>query len=57
MITSAISIPTEDPTCCAILLHLLLCVIFLEDYRLVVEMRFALPSGTGRYAGGSVKFW
>jgi hypothetical protein len=29
----------------------------LEDYRLVVERRFACPNDTESYAGGSVNSW
>jgi hypothetical protein len=30
---------------------------FLEDYRLIVERGFALPTDPESYAGGSVSFW
>jgi hypothetical protein len=29
----------------------------LDDYRLIVERRFARPNDTESYAGGSVSFW
>jgi hypothetical protein len=31
--------------------------VLLEDYRLIVERRFARPSDPEKYAGGSVTFW
>jgi hypothetical protein len=32
-------------------------VVVLEDYRLIVERRFASPSDPESYAGGSVRSW
>jgi hypothetical protein len=32
-------------------------IVLLEDYRLIVERRWARPSGRESYAGGSVNSW